>query len=44
MFCMDVKLRLYKTVVLLHVLYGCETWTVTFRKEHQLQVFENKVT
>jgi len=25
------------------VLYGCETWSLTFRKEHRLRVFENRV-
>jgi hypothetical protein len=24
-------------------LYGCETWSLTFRKKHGLRVFENKV-
>jgi hypothetical protein len=24
-------------------LYGCETWSLTLRKEHRLRVFENKV-
>jgi hypothetical protein len=26
------------------VLYGCETWSLTVRKEHKLRVFENKVS
>jgi hypothetical protein len=25
------------------VLYGCETWSLTLRKEHRLEVFENRV-
>jgi hypothetical protein len=25
------------------ILYGCETWSLTLRKEHKLRVFENKV-
>jgi hypothetical protein len=25
------------------VLYGCETWSLTLRKEHGLRVFENRV-
>ena len=25
------------------VLYGCETWSLTFREEVRLKVFENKV-
>jgi hypothetical protein len=25
------------------ILYGCETWSLTFRKEHRLRVIENRV-
>jgi hypothetical protein len=25
------------------VLYGCETWSLSFREEHRLRVFENRV-
>jgi hypothetical protein len=25
------------------VLYGCKTWSLTFREEHRLRVFENRV-
>ena len=25
------------------VLYGCETWSLSLRKEHRLRVFENKI-
>jgi hypothetical protein len=25
------------------VLYGCDTWSPTLRKEHRLRVFENRV-
>jgi len=25
------------------VLYGCETWSLTLRKERRLKVFENRV-
>jgi hypothetical protein len=28
---------------LLVVLYGCETWSLTLRKEHRLRVFENRL-
>ncbi|KAJ4434457.1 hypothetical protein ANN_23019 [Periplaneta americana] len=37
------KVRIYKTVILPVVLYGCETWTPTLREEHRLRVFENKL-
>ncbi|KAJ4446545.1 hypothetical protein ANN_13241 [Periplaneta americana] len=39
----NVKVRIYRTVILPVVLYGCETWTLTLREEHRLRVFENKV-
>ncbi|KAJ4451994.1 hypothetical protein ANN_03478 [Periplaneta americana] len=39
----NLKVRIYKTVILPVVLYDCETWTLTLREEHRLKVFENKV-
>jgi hypothetical protein len=47
-FCLPVsykkpKIKIYKTVILLVVLYGCETWSLTLREEHRLRVFENRV-
>ncbi|KAJ4450915.1 hypothetical protein ANN_02349 [Periplaneta americana] len=39
----NLKVRIYKTVILPVVLYGCETWTLTLREEHRLRVFEHKV-
>jgi hypothetical protein len=38
-----VKVRIYKTIVLPVVLYGCETWSLTVREEYKLRVFENRV-
>jgi hypothetical protein len=35
--------RIFKTVVLLVVLYGCETWSLTLREEHRLKVFGNRM-
>jgi hypothetical protein len=37
------KIKIYKTVILPVVLYGCETWSLTLREEHRLRVFENRV-
>jgi hypothetical protein len=39
----SVKIRIYKTIILPVVLYGCETWSLTLRGEHGLRVFENRV-
>jgi hypothetical protein len=36
-----VKVRIYKTIILPVVLYGCETWSLTVREGHKLRVFEN---
>jgi hypothetical protein len=38
-----VKIKIYKTVILSVVLRGCETWSITFREEHSLRDFENRV-
>jgi hypothetical protein len=37
------KIRVYRTLVLPVVLYGCETWSLTVREEQRLGVFENRV-
>jgi hypothetical protein len=39
----NVKVKIYKTIILPVVLYGCETWSLTLREEHKLRVFENRV-
>jgi hypothetical protein len=39
----SLKIRIYKTVILPVVLYGCENMSLTLREEHRLQVFENRV-
>jgi hypothetical protein len=36
-------MRLYKTIILPVILYGCKTWSLTLREGHRLRVFENKV-
>jgi hypothetical protein len=37
----NVKIRIYKIIILPVVLYGYETWSLTLREEHRLRVFEN---
>jgi hypothetical protein len=39
----NVKVKIYKTIILPVVLYGCETWSLTLREEHRLGVSENRV-
>jgi hypothetical protein len=31
----NIKVRIYKTIILLMILYGCESWTLTLREEHR---------
>jgi hypothetical protein len=38
-----LKIRIWKTIILPVVLYGCETWSLTLRGENRLKIFENKV-
>jgi hypothetical protein len=39
----NIKIKIYRTMVLSVVLYGHETWSLTLREEHRLKVFENRV-
>jgi hypothetical protein len=39
----NLKIRIYKTIILPAVLYGCETCSLTLREEYRLVVFENRV-
>jgi hypothetical protein len=39
----NLKVKIYETIILPVILYGCETWSLTSREEHRLGVFENRV-
>jgi hypothetical protein len=39
----NVKIRIYRNIILPAVLYGREKWSLTLREEHRLRVFENRV-
>jgi hypothetical protein len=39
----NLRIKIYRTVILPVVLYGCETWSLTLGEEHRLRVFENRV-
>jgi hypothetical protein len=39
----NLRIKIYKTVILPVVLYGCETWSLTLTVEHGLRIFENRV-
>jgi hypothetical protein len=38
-----INIKIYRTIILSFVLYGCETWSLTLREERRLKVFENRV-
>jgi len=38
----NLKIEIHRTIIL-PVLYGCETWSLTLREERRLRVFENRV-
>ena len=37
----NIKIKIYRTIILPVVLDGCETWSLTLREERRLRVFEN---
>ena len=39
----NIKIKIYRTVILPVVLYGCETLSLTLREERRLRVLENTV-
>ena len=39
----NLKIKIYRTIILPVVLYRYKTWSLTLREEHRLRVFENRV-
>jgi hypothetical protein len=39
----NLKVKIFKTVILPVVFCGCETWCLMLRQEYRLRVFENRV-
>ena len=39
----NLKIKIYRTIILPVVLYGCETWSLILGEERRLRVFENIV-
>ena len=39
----NLTIKIYRTIILLVVLYGCGIWSLTLREELGLRVFENRV-
>jgi hypothetical protein len=38
----NTKIKIYRTIILSVVLYGCETWSLTLREEHRLRVLREE--
>jgi hypothetical protein len=38
----NVEIKVYETIVLPLVVYGCDTWCVMLREKNRLKVFENR--
>ena len=38
-----MKIKIYKTIILPVVLYGCEAWSLPLREECRLRVFGNRI-
>ena len=38
----NLKNKIYRTIILPAVFYGCETWSLTMREERRLRVFEDR--
>ena len=39
----NLKIKIYRTIILPVVLFGCETWSLILRELRRLRVFENRV-
>ena len=39
----NLKIKIYRTIILPVVLYGCEPWSLTLREESRLRIIENRV-
>ena len=39
----NLKIKMYRNIILSVVMCGCESWSLTLRDERWLRVFENRV-
>ena len=39
----NLKIKIYRTIILPVLLYGCAAWSLTLQEERKLRVFENMV-
>jgi hypothetical protein len=39
----NIQIKIYRSIILLLVLYGCDNWTLTSSEKHGRRVFENMI-
>jgi hypothetical protein len=39
----NIKIRIYGTIILPVILYGCETWSLILREKHGQKLFEKRM-
>jgi hypothetical protein len=39
----NLKIKIYRTIILSVVLCGCETWSLTLREERRIRVFQKRI-
>jgi hypothetical protein len=39
----NVKTKIYRSIILPVVSYGCESWSLTWKEESRLRIFESRV-
>jgi len=39
----NIKIKIYRIIILRVVVHGCETWSLTLMEERRLRLFENRV-
>jgi hypothetical protein len=39
----SLKIKIYRTIILSDILYGCVIWSLALREEYRLRVYENRV-
>ena len=37
----NLKIKIYRTIILSVVIYGCESWSLTLKEERRLRLLEN---
>jgi hypothetical protein len=39
----NLKIKIYRNIILPVILYGCETWSLTLMEKYRLSLYENSV-